>query len=193
MYYNKDFDILAHLDNLQIVKETSTDYHCTCPLCGDGGFKIDKHSGKYNTFKCGCMETLEGKKAVIEAIAPKDNNQKAIRPKQIRTWIYYSRDGQPLVRVGREDFGDGRTPKRWQEHWDGEKWVKGLKGIEREDIPIYKYKEVREAISAGKTIFIAEGEPACDALWALGIPATTNIGGSGKWKPSDSADLEGAE
>jgi hypothetical protein len=73
------------------------------------------------------------------------------------------------------------------------KWVNGLKGIKREDIPIYKYKEIREAIAAGKTIFVVEGEPACDALWALGIPATTNIGGSGKWKPSDSKDLEGAE
>ena len=196
-----NFSIFDHLNQLEIVKETSTDYHCTCPICGDGGFKIDKKSGKYFTHKCSCMDTPAGKKAVIKAIAPRDNNKKAIRPKQIRTWIYSDRSGNPLVRVCREDFGDGQTPKRWQEHWDGEKWVKGTKGIKRENIPIYKYQEVKEALTEGaatpsaqgQTIFIAEGEPACDALWDLGLPATTNIGGAGKWKASDSKDLAGAK
>ncbi|MGL5035105.1 MAG: hypothetical protein ACRC6M_15030, partial [Microcystaceae cyanobacterium] len=65
-----NFLILDHLDSLNIVKETATDYHCTCPLCDAGGFKIDKKTGKYNTFACGCMDTDEGKKAVIQAIAP---------------------------------------------------------------------------------------------------------------------------
>jgi putative DNA primase/helicase len=173
------------------------------------------------------MDTPEGKKAVINTIAPNDNNKKAIRPKQVRHWIYCDRQGNPLVRVGREDYGDGRTPKRWQEHWVssselgvssiscgdaartelGEsqnyelrtknyelgKWVKGLGDIQREDIPIYKYKEIREAIAQGKTIFIVEGEPCADALWKLGLPATTNIGGAGKWKSSDSKDLVGAK
>ena len=140
------------------------------------------------------MDTAEGKKAVISAIAPipVDRKEKSIRPKQIRYWTYDSRSGKPLVRACREDFGDERKPWRWQESWDGEKWVKGLKGIKREDIPIYKYKEIKEAIAAGEIIFIAEGEPCCDALWKLGIPATTNIGGSGKWKPSDTKDLQGA-
>jgi hypothetical protein len=64
------FSILDHLNCLNIVKETSTDYHCNCPLCDAGGFKIDKTTGKYNTFVCGCMDTDEGKKAVIQAIAP---------------------------------------------------------------------------------------------------------------------------
>ena len=212
----KTFNILEHLNQLEIVKETSTDYHCTCPLCGDGGFKIDKFSGKYNTFKCGCMDSPRGKRAVINAISPQDNNKKSIRPKQVRTWVYCDRFSNPLVRVGREDFGDGRSPKRWQERWQPVtseqlpvnssqqvvtndyspstgKWIKGLKGIKREDIPVYRYSEVREAIAAGKTIFIVEGEPCADELWELGIPATTNIGGAGKWKPSDSAALAGAK
>ena len=127
------------------------------------------------------------------------NGKKSPRPKQKRIWEYPDRNGNPYVRVIRIDDGEGGKPKRWQESWDGEKWVKGLKGIKRENIPIYKYKEIKEALSsaalgvtaAGKTIFIVEGEPCADALWKLGIPATTNIGGSGKWKPSDSKDLQG--
>ena len=196
------FNILDHLDKLEIVKETNSEYHCKCPSCGDGGFKINKHSSKYFAHKCGCMDTAEGKKAVISAIAPipVDRKEKSIRPKQIRYWTYYSRSGQPLVRACREDFGDQRKPRRWQESWDGEKWVKGLKGIKREDIPIYKYQEIKEALregarsatTASQTIFIVEGEACADALWQLGIAATTNFGGAKKWFPSDTSDLAGA-
>ncbi|MGB5712018.1 MAG: hypothetical protein WBM44_14045 [Waterburya sp.] len=117
---------------------------------------------------------------------------KKIRPQQKRVWEYPDRNGNPLVRVIRIDDGEGGKPKRWQESWNGEKWVKGLKGIKRENIPIYKYQEIRKAIARGETIFIVEGEPCADALWQLGLAATTNIGGSGKWKPSDTADLKGA-
>jgi hypothetical protein len=104
-----------------------------------------------------------------------DRQEKTIRPKQVRRWIYRDRQGNPLVRVCREDFGDGRT-RRWQEHWESVtsdqlsvtsgqgKWVKGLGEIQREEIPIYKYQEIQKAIAAGQTIFIAEGEPACDAF-----------------------------
>lgn len=48
------FKILDHLDRLNVVKETSSEYHCTCPVCGDGGFKVNKKNGKYQGFKCGC-------------------------------------------------------------------------------------------------------------------------------------------
>jgi hypothetical protein len=76
------FSILNHLDSLNIVKETSGEYHCTCPLCDAGGFKIDKATGKYNTFVCGCMDTDQGKKTVIQAIArlePKDRHYQSPR------------------------------------------------------------------------------------------------------------------
>jgi hypothetical protein len=59
------FSILAHLDQLEIVKETSTDYHCQCPLGQDGGFKIEKKTGQYSGFKCAWMKTLAGKKKEI--------------------------------------------------------------------------------------------------------------------------------
>ncbi|NEQ64391.1 MAG: hypothetical protein F6K21_02615 [Symploca sp. SIO2D2] len=118
--------------------------------------------------------------------------KKAIRPKQTRYWEYPSRDGSKLVRVVRTDDGSGGK-KIKQQHWNGKEWKFGLKGsVERQDIPIYRYAEVRTAIANGQTIFLAEGEPCCDVLWELGIPATTNIGGSGKWHDSDTEDLEGA-
>ena len=120
------------------------------------------------------------------------NEKKSLRPAQKRVWEYPERNGKPLVRIIRFVDGKGGKPDRWQERWNGEKWVKGLFGIKRKDIPIYRYQEIRKAIARGETIFIVEGEPAADALWLLGLPATTNIGGSTKWKLSDTQDLQGA-
>jgi phage/plasmid-associated DNA primase len=118
--------------------------------------------------------------------------QKRIRPKRTRHWEYPARDGSRLVRVCRTDDGEGKK-RIWQEHWDGSKWIKGVKGIDKNQIPIYRYAEVKQAISEGQTIFIVEGEPCADALWNLGIPATTNIGGAGKWNENHSDDLYGVQ
>ena len=49
-----DYKLKCVKRSLNIVKETSSEYHCTCPVCGDGGFKVNKSNGKYQAFKCGC-------------------------------------------------------------------------------------------------------------------------------------------
>lgn len=38
-------------------------------------------------------------------------------------------------------------------------------------------------------VVIVEGEKDADRLWAIGIPATTNVGGAGKWRPDYTAQL----
>ncbi|PSF26767.1 hypothetical protein C7H19_25070, partial [Aphanothece hegewaldii CCALA 016] len=107
-------------------------------------------------------------------------------------WIYYSRDGKVLVKAIRQNLSNGKK-KFAQHHYNGKKWIWNLDGVSRENIPIYRYREVKDAIARGETIFVVEGEKCVDALWALGIPATTNIGGSSKWRDSDTQDLEGAK
>ncbi|MBD0340782.1 MAG: hypothetical protein ICV61_07780, partial [Microcoleus sp. Co-bin12] len=130
--------------------------------------------------------------------------KKAIRPRQTRYWEYPARDGSPLVRVVRFDDGKGGKSGKGDADWHQERWGKckptrqlgwvvGTKDVPREDIPIYRYAEVRKAIANNELIFIAEGEDNVDKLWALGFAATCNIGGSGKWRDSDTRDLEGAK
>lgn len=187
-----DFDYRNHLDAIKIIKQTSTEYHCLCPVCGDGGFKIKKKTGLAGTYKCGC-----DLRDVREAIAPLKEalalaqHQKPIKPKQRREYIYCDRAGNHLIKVVRIDDGNGRK-RIFQEHWSGKQWQKGYGKIKREDIPVYRYKEIREAIARGESIFIVEGESCADALWQLGIPATTNIGGAGKWLESHTEDIRGA-
>jgi putative DNA primase/helicase len=122
-------------------------------------------------------------------------DKKAIRPAQTRYWEYPDRDGSPLARVRRVDFGDGRKKAISQQHWDKDKneWVKGLGNVARASIPIYRRADVQKAIANGDYIFIVDGEQCADALWALGLAATTSIGGAGKWRITDTSDLQGAK
>lgn len=62
-------------------------------------------------------------------------------------------------------------------------WDWHMRGILR--IP-YRLNE----LAGQQTIYIAEGEKDVDALWNIGCPATTNVGGAGKWKDSDSDALK---
>jgi hypothetical protein len=130
--------------------------------------------------------------------------KKAIRPRQTRYWEYPARDGSPLVRVVRFDDGkgggggDSKKPAWHQERWSISKiktkngWVPGIEGIDRANIPIYRYAEIQKAIANNELIFLVEGEACADILWSLGLAATCNIGGSTKWRNTDTSDLEGA-
>jgi 5S rRNA maturation endonuclease (ribonuclease M5) len=51
----------------------------------------------------------------------------------------------------------------------------------------------RSAIDAGNVVFVVEGERDVETLAALGITATTNAGGAGKWEAAYSEGLRGAD
>jgi hypothetical protein len=106
---------------------------------------------------------------------------KSVRPKSRKDYYYPDRDGETLVKVTRIDDGKGKKDF-YQQHWDTRNWVKGNPDKIKPLIPIYRYREVREAIDRGELIFIVEGESVADDLWRLGIPATTTIGGSGGYE-----------
>lgn len=130
--------------------------------------------------------------------------KKAIRPRGTRYWEYPARDGSPLVRVVRFDDGKGGKNGKGEADWTQQSWGKckisrqmgwigGTEGIERDSIPVYRYAEVQKAIANNELIFIVEGESCADILWGLGFAATCNIGGSKKWRSSDTSDLQGAK
>ena len=63
---------------------------------------------------------------------------------------------------------------------------------------LYRLPELRQAIAAGATVFVVEGEKDCDRLAAGGLAATTNIEGAAqsdqkpKWRKTYTAQLAGA-
>ena len=68
-------------------------------------------------------------------------------------------------------------------------WIWNLEGVEP---VLYHLPQVIEAIQRGETIYVVEGEKDAEALHALGLTATCNAMGAGKWRPSYSEALRGA-
>ena len=99
------FKILDHIERLNIVKETSREYHCICPVCGDGGFKIDKKDGKYQGFKCNC-----DLKEIREAIRPwsevKESQQNLNQPNKKTK----NRKSNPQIRLAKLDSSACEAP-----------------------------------------------------------------------------------
>ncbi|MGL5075730.1 MAG: DUF3987 domain-containing protein [Waterburya sp.] len=110
----------------------------------------------------------------------------------VKTWYYNDRDGNKLVAVERQFLSDG-DKKIAQKAWTGKTWAWTTKHIPRENIPIFRYPEVKAAIAKGETIFWVEGEKCVEALESLGLVATTNCGGSKRFSVSDMEDLKGAK
>jgi hypothetical protein len=68
-------------------------------------------------------------------------------------------------------------------------WVWNLRGVER---VLYRLPEVLAAVAKGEPVFVVEGEKDVDALAELGLAATTNPGGAGKWRACYGEALRGA-
>lgn len=101
--------------------------------------------------------------------------EKPHRPAGERRWEYFAQDHNTrLVVLNRKDDGKGGK-ERWQA-WEApqSEW--------RGEMALYRLQECQEAQKQGKVVFWVEGEPAADALWKIGIPATTSFGGCGQYR-----------
>ncbi|MDY6918453.1 MAG: AAA family ATPase [Chloroflexota bacterium] len=102
------------------------------------------------------------------------------------TYDYTDPEGELLYQVVRFQ------PKTFrQRRPDGNGgWVWNLKGTKP---VLYRLPEVLQAVADGQRVYICEGEKDVNGLWGLGLAATTNSGGAGKWRDSYSKALEGAD
>jgi len=89
---------------------------------------------------------------------------------EVATYDYKALDGHLLYQVVRFE------PKTFrQRRSDGNGgWLWNLDGVSR---VLYRFPELLNK----QSVVLCEGEKDVDAAWALGIPATTNCGGAGKW------------
>ena len=106
--------------------------------------------------------------------------------KLTKAYDYVDASGTLRYQVVRYDWEDPDNPKGHskefrQRHPDKSKkhgWSWKVKGIE--PLP-YMLPELVEAVAQDLVIFVVEGEKAADRLNELGVPATTNSGGAGKF------------
>jgi hypothetical protein len=104
----------------------------------------------------------------------------------VATYDYRAANGKLLFQVCRT--ADKRFFQRRPDGKGG--WLNGLGGIQP---VLYRLPEVLQALKQGETIFIPEGEKDVDNLARLGLAATCNPMGAGKWRDHYSEHLRGAK
>ncbi len=120
-----------------------------------------------------------GKKTIDEIYEYVDESGELLF--QAVRFVFIGPDGKPLTKDGKvqKTFGQRRralpTDEPDKVH-DGWRWsVKGCRLVP------YRLPDLLEALSAERPVFIVEGERKVDRLAELGVPATCNPMGSGKW------------
>lgn len=106
-----------------------------------------------------------------------------VKPRLVSSYDYRGESGDLLFQVVRFEPKDFRQRKP-----DGAGgWTWKVKGVRQ--VP-YRLPELM-ATPLSETIYIVEGEKDADNLAALGLVATCNAGGAGKWRDSHSECLAG--
>lgn len=109
-------------------------------------------------------------------------------PRAVDQYVYTDRQGNPLIRVTRQEPKDAGF---FQEHWDGGRWRTGVPPeVPR---PLYRVREVVLAAREGRRIFLVEGEKDVEVLRLFGEVGTTNVGGVGSWDRADRSSLADAD
>lgn len=101
-----------------------------------------------------------------------------------RVYEYTDADSKPIMRVCRTDKKSFPTI-----HYDGGAWYWGDGG---HTDALYHLPELLRAVKIGEPVYIVEGEKDVETLRHLGLTATTNKGGAGKWNPVQSQHFRGA-
>lgn len=153
-----------------------------CPLHNDhqASLSINTDSGQWFCHACnvgGSVETLYRKVKGIEYL-----NNRSEKKRMIATHDYVDESGEPLfqeVRYEPKDFKQRRP--------DGNGgWIWNLKGVRL--VP-FNLTEVMTA----STVFVVEGPKDCLTIKSLGLVATTNPLGAGKWQPEYNEHFKGKD
>ncbi|MFC2172898.1 hypothetical protein ACFLU6_09750, partial [Acidobacteriota bacterium] len=177
----------ALLSRLQGVKKAGDGFLARCPAHDDHdpSLSVSNGDGKI-LIHCQAECPIENVLAALGLelkdlyIDESPTSQKRIS----KTYDYQTATGELLyqkVRYQPKDFRIRRPDGNGGYVWN-------LNGIER---VLYNFPNVLKAIEADETVFIVEGEKDADNLNRLGLTATTNIEGAGKWKDEYSETLKG--
>jgi hypothetical protein len=172
------FSILDHLDTLEPSNEPGK---FVCPACGGNDFTVNKDTGGYN---CWHDTSPSHRSEIRNVLAPMIRWEKPPRETGQYSFSYKDRDGKEVVVVHRDDTPAGK--KIWQDFPTIEKTPNGhkakLQEVKAKILPYQYHEAIAKHKETGLPIFIVEGELACQALWALELPAVTFLGGSKQYR-----------
>ncbi len=181
------------LTRLERVKPHGNYHMARCPVHEDNheSLSVSEGQGGKVLLKChaGC-----GVRQIVEALGltmsdlspPKEKPEPAVSCSSLIARYSYTDENAKLL------FEALRyQPKEFKQRAPDGKggWLWSLQGVRR--VP-YNLPKVIEQGKNGGTVFVVEGEKDADALAALGLIATTNAAGAGKWLPEFGKYLTGA-
>lgn len=155
---------------------------CLCPFHADKSpsMKVDLDKKVWNCFPCdiggsvidldmrlkgGTVKDTMARLADLAGIEQPENQQVS--------YVYRDNLGRPVMTVKRIDQPGGKKQFVQYQH-QGDKLIKGVKGVER---VLYKL----DRWAGDLVVALAEGEKCVAALESVAIKATTNPGGSSAW------------
>jgi len=103
----------------------------------------------------------------------------------VAVYSYQLPDGVECFQVCRTDTKE--FPTRKPDGRGGWEWTRPLNNLP------YRLPELIEAMASEKAVLIVEGEKDCDNLARIGVTATCNAGGAGKWTPDHAKYLREAD
>ena len=197
--------ILTHFENVRRRGDSRASVSCPCPGHGSGNgdrnqsCTVDHVEGK-TVVHChvGCPfdDVLAAARPPLTPAdlfdSPKPQTRKAngngSLGRLVATFDYHGESGQVLFQVRKYQHPGSKDKDFRQFRPDGHGgWIANTNGVKK---PLYRLPDLLAADPA-RTVFIAEGEKDCESLRKLGLVATTNCGGAGKWKREYSEALRG--
>jgi hypothetical protein len=198
-----DIDILeligrnTTLKRVAHVSSRGVEFAGPCPFCGgDDRLRVQPDMGMWWCRQCSDTEHWSDApnyvmrrdnvdfKTALSTLGLAEKRDEPI------AWDYHDAQGELIYQVVRfVKQGEKNYFQRIPHHTKPGEWVNGLNGTKP---TIYRLPEVLRAAEMGETIYITEGEKCADALRKLGLVATTNSGGAGRWRGEYSKYLEGA-
>jgi len=109
---------------------------------------------------------------------PARKNQRKVLGPIVKTYDYLDARGKLLFQVTRHD--DPKTFRQRRPDGNGG-WIPNLNGTPR---VLYKLQELLAA-EPDEWVFVVEGEKDVESLASIGLQATCNPGGAGKWNQLD--------
>jgi len=172
------FSILDFVDQLEVSKEKGK---FICPACGGNDFTVNKANGGYN---CWHDPSPAHRAEIRDALAPMVRWEKPPRDAGSYVFPYRSNDGREVVVVHRDDTSGSK--RIWQQFPTIDSSIPNhkaqLQEVKARVLP-YKYEEaIAESEKTGLPIIVVEGELTCEAVWSIGLPSVTFLGGSKQYR-----------
>jgi len=178
-------DVLGRLEK---VKPISGGHMARCPVHDDSTASLSVTEGKDGRIllhchaNCATPNIVAALSLTMGDLFPEDRDRGGMGD-PLAVYEYRDERGVLLYQALRFPAAvDGKKTFR-QRHPDGAGgWIWKMDGVRR---VIYHLDKIQRR----EVIAVVEGEKDADRLWALGLPATTNSGGAGKWRDELTAQL----